>query len=261
LHRRDFLHFIDSVPGSRSIRILIAFLCVATARAVEFESVTFEGKRHTVVRVDLRREKLELFLNDETGKSFNRFATLDRWLGKQGRQLLFGMNAGMYHPGFAPVGWFVVDGKQKAPLNLEKGAGNFFWMPNGVFAVTANGAQIVESPKAPALKAVQLATQSGPMLVIDGQLHQDFPKNSERRLFRNGVGVKSPQEVIFAISEEPVNFHEFARLFRDRLACQNALFLDGTVSSLHAAALTRSDFRMDLGPLIGITAPKPIKAD
>jgi uncharacterized protein YigE (DUF2233 family) len=65
--------------------------------------------------------------------------------------------------------------------------------------------------------------------------------------------------VIFVNSEEPVNFHEFARLFRDQLDCPNALFLDGTVSSLHALELKRSDFRMDLGPLIGITAPVDAK--
>jgi uncharacterized protein YigE (DUF2233 family) len=245
----------------RKFRILIVFLFVVAARAVEFESVTFEGKRHTVARVDLRHEKLELFLSDETGKPFNRFATLDQWLGKQGRQLIFGMNAGMYHPGFTPVGCFVAAGKESAPVNLNAGAGNFFLKPNGVFAITPSGAQIVESSMAATLLNVELATQSGPLLVIDGKLHPAFQQNSESRLFRNGVGVKSPQEVVFAISEEPVNFHEFARLFRDQLACRNALFLDGTVSSLHAVALKRSDFRIDLGPLIGVTAPTAAKGE
>jgi uncharacterized protein YigE (DUF2233 family) len=122
--------------------------------------------------------------------------------------------------------------------------------------VTASGAQVVESAGAANLREkIELATQSGPLLVLNGRLHPAFKINSENRLFRNGVGVKSPKEAVFVNSEEPVNFHEFARLFRDQLACPNALFLDGTISSLHALELKRSDFRIDLGPIIGITAP------
>jgi DNA-binding NarL/FixJ family response regulator len=37
----------------------------------------------------------------------------------------------------------------------------------------------------------------------------------------------------------------------------DALFLDGTVSSLYAPALKRNDFRMDLGPMIGVVKPSP----
>jgi uncharacterized protein YigE (DUF2233 family) len=56
----------------------------------------------------------------------------------------------------------------------------------------------------------------------------------------------------FVNSEAPLNFYEFASFFRDTLRCNDALFLDGTISSLHSIELKRSDFRMDLGPIIGI---------
>jgi uncharacterized protein YigE (DUF2233 family) len=39
--------------------------------------------------------------------------------------------------------------------------------------------------------------------------------------------------VVFAVSEAPVNFHGFARLFRDELGCRDALFLDGTISQFY----------------------------
>jgi uncharacterized protein YigE (DUF2233 family) len=251
------IHFLRA----RQIGVVASLLLLSVqARSVEYEPVVFEGKRHTVCRIDLSHEKIELFLNDEAGKPFNRFATLQSWLEKRGRQLVFGVNAGMYHPGFTPVGMFVAGGKQTAPLNLNSGTGNFFLKPNGVFLVTGSGAQVVESSQVPKIREkVELATQSGPLLVLNGQLHPAFRANSESRLFRNGVGVKSPKEVIFVNSEEAVNFHEFARLFRDRLGCRNALFLDGTVSSLHALELKRSDFRIDLGPIIGVTAPMEAK--
>ena len=100
-----------------------------------------------------------------------------------------------------------------------------------------------------------LATQSGPLLVRGGQVHPAFDAGSKSRLLRNGVGVASPQTVVFVISEDPVNFYEFATLFRDRLHCPDALYLDGTISSLHASALGRDDSRTDLGPIIAVTAP------
>jgi len=81
-------------------------------------------------------------------------------------------------------------------------------------------------------------------------------KDQKNVLHRNAVGVRSPTDVIFAITEETVNFHELATLFRDTLKCPDALFLDGTVSSLHAEALMRSDKKMDLGPMLGIIAPR-----
>jgi len=232
------------------------WLIAVPSSAVEYEPIVFEGKRNTVCRVDLNREKLELFLSDEHGKPFNRFATLESWLAKQGRKLVFGMNGGMYHGDFSPVGLFVGVAKKTTPVNLEKGEGNFFLKPNGVFLVTSSGAQVVESSRLSTIREkLVIATQSGPLLVLDGKLHPAFKPKSENQLFRNGVGVKSAKEVIFVNSEEPVNFDEFARLFRDQLGCRNALFLDGTVSSLHSSELKRSDFRMDLGPIIGVTAP------
>jgi len=37
---------------------------------------------------------------------------------------------------------------------------------------------------------------------------------------------------VFAVSEVPVNFHGFARLFRDKLGCRDALYLDGSISQV-----------------------------
>jgi uncharacterized protein YigE (DUF2233 family) len=95
------------------------------------------------------------------------------------------------------------------------------------------------------------ATQSGPMLVINGQIHPQFSEQSTSRKIRNGVGVKGQDTVVFAISEDPVTFSTFARLFRDELGCPNALFLDGSVSSLYAPSLEKMDTLMPMGPIVG----------
>jgi uncharacterized protein YigE (DUF2233 family) len=223
------------------------------ASAVEFSTVHFAEKSFTVCRVHIRKEKLQLFHRDEAGKPFKRLDKLAAWMTARGQKLTFAMNAGMYHGDLSAVGLFVSEGQQKAPLNLADSEGNFFLKPNGVFVVSDSGARVMESSEYLKLQErVLLATQSGPLLVRGGRLHPAFNPGSASRLYRNGVGVPSPDLALFVISEAPVNFYEFATLFRDKLSCPNALFLDGTISSLHAPQLKRSDFRMDLGPIIAV---------
>jgi len=188
---------------------------------------------------------------------FNSFDAVQSSLAAEGKKLVFAMNAGMYRPDYSPVGLYIENGKELAHLNTANGYGNFCWKPNGVFAVTGSGARVVESSRYPALSGkALLATQSGPMLVIDGRIHPGFKPDSASRLYRNGVGVVSPKEVVFAITEDPVNFYEFAVFFRDGLHCRNALYFDGTVSSLYSEALKRDDRKIGLGPIIGIVGDK-----
>jgi uncharacterized protein YigE (DUF2233 family) len=97
------------------------------------------------------------------------------------------------------------------------------------------------------------ATQSGPMLVIDGALHPRFLPNSTSRYIRNGVGTTDAGDLaVFAISNAPVTFHEFGRFFRDHLGLPQALYFDGNVSRLHAPGLGRSDAGFVLGPIVGV---------
>jgi uncharacterized protein YigE (DUF2233 family) len=51
-----------------------------------------------------------------------------------------------------------------------------------------------------------------------------------------------------------VTFHEFASLFHDKLQCDNALFLDGSISALYAPELGRDDFTLPMGPIVGVVA-------
>ncbi len=229
------------------------------AQAVEFGESQVDGKRITFCRVNVRKERLQVFLRDEAGQPLRRFDPLVTLLQRNGRNLVFAMNAGMFHPGFAPVGLCVGDRQTLAPLNLAPGIGNFFLKPNGVFCVSPSGARVMESSGyARCKEQATLATQSGPLLVSAGKVHPAFHPESTSRLFRNGVGVPNPDTAIFAISEDQINLYEFAVFFRDSLHCPDALFLDGSVSSLYAPALKRNDFHMDLGPMIGVTESVPI---
>jgi uncharacterized protein YigE (DUF2233 family) len=86
--------------------------------------------------------------------------------------------------------------------------------------------------------------------VLDGELHPKFDADGPSRLIRNGVGVKDPRTAYFVISEDAVSFGRFARFFRDALGCADALYLDGTVSSLWHPAAERQDAYTGLGPML-----------
>ncbi|CAN7559313.1 phosphodiester glycosidase family protein [Variovorax paradoxus] len=238
------------------MRKLLLLLALCLAGAASLASAAAAEPRYTVVKIDVRKERLELFLHDDSGAPFKRFDRLEAWLAARNRQLVFAMNAGMYHADFSPVGLLVQEGREEAPLNLAAGAGNFFLKPNGVFLVSDAGPRVVESSEYAALpkEGVRLATQSGPLLLRRGVVHPAFIPDSDSRKIRNGVGV-SGHTAIFVISEQPVNFYEFALYFRDVLHCRDALYLDGTVSALHSLALRRSDFTRELGPILGVAMP------
>lgn len=208
------------------------------------------GESFTVCVVDLRRDRLRLFWRDGSGAPYSSLSSLAR---AQGTQLSFAMNAGMYDENLAPVGLYVEDGQELKRISTANGPGNFHLKPNGVFYLRGDRAGVLDTARyVKARLKPDFATQSGPMLVIDGRIHPKISADGPSQKIRNGVGVRDDgRTAIFAISERPVSFGAFARLFKDDLGCRNALFLDGSVSSLYAPGLGRSDLSRPLGPLVG----------
>jgi len=230
-------------------------ICSGVCHAVECGAKSVGDASLTVCRVDLSAERLELFWRDEAGRPYRQFSVLREALETQGKQLEFAVNAGMYQPDFSPVGLFVVGSQELVPLNRHVGSGNFSQQPNGVFLIEGYSARVIttgdydkEHPK-PAL-----ATQSGPMLVHEGEITTSsvMNPNSTWRKIRNGVCAPSPNAAVFVISESPVTFYEFASFFRDALHCREALYLDGSISSLYAPSLHREDRGSDMGPMLGV---------
>ena len=211
------------------------------------EQRRFEGSAFTLCRYDPARHDLALFTGPRS------MAALETRLGPRAARLRFAMNAGMYDEDGAPIGLYVAEGRQLHAVNRRSGAGNFHLLPNGVFTIAADGrAAVMKSADYDPSSHPRWATQSGPMLVIDGALHPAFAENGDSLHVRNGVGVDRAGIAWFAISEEPVSFGRFARLFRDSLGCRNALFLDGAVSSLWDRPAGRRDGYSSLGPLVAI---------
>jgi uncharacterized protein YigE (DUF2233 family) len=229
--------------------------CAGPAQAATCRDETFEGTSYTLCEVTLS-DDLRLFHSGPDG-AHGSFSAVNTALEGQGLALGFAMNAGMYHRDLAPVGLYVEEGVETAPLITRDGPGNFGLLPNGVFC-WGQSFRVIESrafrDEAPACR---FATQSGPMLVIDGDLHPRFLATSDSTYIRNGVGVsKDGSRAVFAISNRAVNFHSFARLFRDALGLPDALYFDGNISRLYAPDLGRHDAGFPMGPIVGTVVPK-----
>jgi len=247
----------------RTLSFAVLAWCLPSA-ASACEAVSHDGAPYVVCAFEpAEAARLRLFWKSDGGHPFRSFGALRDDLAKRGETLEFAMNAGMYQADTTPVGLYVEAGatlhkanRADAPASARP-VPNFYKKPNGIFFIGPDGAGILETGAY--LKAApdaRYATQSGPLLVIDGALHPAFIDGSDDRKPRNGVGVRPDGTVVFAIADEPVNFHDFASLFRDRLSCPNALFLDGgSASGLYHKATNRDDFPPweGYGPMVGLT--------
>lgn len=233
----------------------LAFGVVPAQGSVPCRVVAHAGGEFTVCEVDLAEHRPALVLNDQDGRPYGNLMAFRNAEKAAGRAVQFAMNAGMYHRDLSPVGLYVEDGQEVSPVVLSDGPGNFHLLPNGVLAWNDERAVVMES-KAYARSDFEplFATQSGPMLVIDGALHPRFLEDGTSRKVRNGVGVSEDgRRLTFAISNGRVNFHTFGTLFRDALQIDNALYLDGTVSSLYAPSVSRADGFWPAGPIVAVT--------
>ena len=241
-----------------TIRALALALALGSpAAALTCSQTEFEAVGYTLCEVGAG-DDLRLFHAGPDGV-YGQFRAVDRALDAASERLSFAMNAGMFHSDLSPVGLYVENGVELAPLVTRAGPGNFGLLPNGVFCAASDGTfAVLESRRfAEKRPECRFATQSGPMLVIGGDLHPRFLPASESLNIRNGVGVSADgARAVFVISDGPVNFHAFARFFRDVLGFREALYLDGSISRLYAPSLGRRDGGFAIGPIVGMVEPK-----
>ena len=202
---------------------------------------------------DPQNANIAFYCRNQNGTLYNNFEVLQNALDKKNKKLLFAMNGGMYHHNYKPVGLYIEDGEIIVQKETGTGKGNFYMKPNGVFYITKEKeACITETDKVNDLQKINYATQSGPMLLLNGDIPAIFTPNSTNLQIRNGVGINKEGNIIFAISKVPVSFFDFAYFFKQK-GCVNALYLDGFVSRVYWPEKGYKNPAADISVIIGIT--------
>jgi len=236
--------------------VLLLLSCGKTERpGSPCRTLTFEGAEFVDCIAEPALQNITLVLDGPDGEPLRGLAALKASRGPKDPPVAFAMNAGMFNEAGQPIGLYVEPGDERQQLNRRKGPGNFHLLPNGVFSIEADGWHLRTADGYAARTGPQprYATQSGPMLVIGGKLHPKISPNGESRTVRNAVGLDAQGRAHFVISSAPVSFGVIARLYRDKLGCADALFLDGSVSALWDPASNRLDETGPLGPLVVVT--------
>ncbi|MBY5647605.1 hypothetical protein HFO45_04915 [Rhizobium leguminosarum] len=245
-----------------AIMLAATIISVHQAHAQPCEQESFEEAKYVVCTLEPGKADLRLFWKNANGAPYRVFSSLAEAVHAEGQTLTFAVNAGMYRADFSPMGLYIENATELQPANTTKAESstrqvpNFYKKPNGVFFLGEASASIL--PTDEFLKRrpkVRFATQSGPMLVIANKLNPIFIVGSTDRTRRSGVGTCERGAVRFAVSEGGVNFHDFARLFRDHLNCPDALFLDGGHGvGLYNPAMGRNDrsWHGGYGPVFGL---------
>lgn len=214
------------------------FLLLVTSSMAAPEKKIIEGVTYQILQVS--PDRIRLLWKDDDGQPLRTFPAASKFLKGKGIAVETLMNGGIFEPGGIPSGLLVQDGKAITPVNRNKGEGNFFLQPNGIFLISDKGAAVIRTDEYPQKNiVVKQAVQSGPLLLRGGKVHPAFNANSESKLHRNGVGVTKTGEVVFVMtdfhSEKFVNLHQFAQLFKS-LGCDDALYLDGDLSQMRSGA-------------------------
>ena len=109
------------------------------------------------------------FWKDDKDMVIGNFHSLSDYVSKESKQLCFAMNGGMFRKDLSPQGLYIEDGKIQSVLDTnQKGYGNFYLKPNGVFYITKDNKGHVCKTHDFRGDNVKYATQSGPMLLIEG---------------------------------------------------------------------------------------------
>jgi uncharacterized protein YigE (DUF2233 family) len=200
--------------------------------------------------------RVTFFLKDDEGKFFGSLQNLKTFAEAKGDSLEFAMNGGMYKQDHSPQGLFIESKSRKAPLDTLTGMGNFYLLPNGIFFLKEDGsAAICQTREFHFSDDITYATQSGPMLLLNGQMHTAFKKGSSNLNIRNGVGILPDGKIVFVMSKEPVNFYDFSEYFKS-LNCNEALYLDGFVSRTYLPSQNWNQLDGSFGVIIGVLKKK-----
>ena len=213
---------------------------------------TISDNRFITYVANPAKQNIQCYWKNDSNENFKSFENVKNWLAKNNKKLLFAMNGGMYKQDNSPQGLYIENGKTLSALDTATGNGNFYLQPNGIFYITKNKSPIIcKTTNFIDDGNIMMATQSGPMLVIGGQIHPSFIKGSTNLHIRNGVGILPDNRIVFAMSKDAINFFDFANYF-ENLGCKNALYLDGFVSRTYLPEKKWEQLDGEFGVIIAV---------
>lgn len=242
-----------------SKQTFIFILLLFSAVLVKSSAIAFPPHPDSILfhTIDPAKQNLQLFWKDDKGNNFRSLDKLQQWVARQypKKELVFAMNGGMYMEDYRPLGLYIENGVEKKKINRATGYGNFYLMPNGIFYVTKKKTAGICETSQFKNEGILYATQSGPLLVINGKIHKEFKEGSKNLQIRNGVGILPDGRAIFAMSKTPVNFYDFAAFFKIS-GCKYALFLDGFVCRTYLPEKHWKEVDGDFGVIIASVEDK-----
>jgi uncharacterized protein YigE (DUF2233 family) len=226
--------------------LLVSFFAVRDVKTADDDGIIS-------YTVNPKKANIQLYWKNDKGENISSIENLKEYLKTQKKVLLFAMNGGMYKKEKSPQGLFIQNGVTKAEIDTTTGNGNFYLKPNGVFFLRQDHtAGISLTNQICQESTIKYATQSGPMLVVNGTIHPAFKTNSTNLNIRNGVGILPNHHVVFAMSKKEINFYDFATYFK-KLGCKEALYLDGFVSRMYLPEKKWMQTDGNFGVIIGVS--------
>lgn len=229
---RDFF-FMNIKFHFNKFIFLLAFLPLTTfsspltwrtlAPGLEYTEInTFAGfgsRGLHVFRFDLQKYAMNLAFT----QTENRITTVANLVTNH--HAVIGINGGFFTPERKPLGLRIAQGQVKSPLK------NTSWW--GVFYTQGNQAFIVSPKNFQQNKKINFAVQSGPRLIVNGQITQLKPGADNR----TALGITRNGKVILAVTSHfPLSTQELAQIMqapeeKGGLNCANAINLDGGSST------------------------------
>jgi uncharacterized protein YigE (DUF2233 family) len=236
------------------ILIPIIFVAIVTLAYFIYQKCNRSKPEFITYTVNPHKDSLGLFWKNDAGELINSFEKLSKFALSKKKEIVFAMNAGMYMEDYTPLGLYINNHTIFHPINTAKGKGNFYMQPNGIFYLTDSlNPKICKTTDSIDFKKAKFATQSGPLIIIDGNINPLFKKGSNNLNIRNGVGILPNDSVVFVISKNEVNFYDFAAYFKS-LGCKNALNFDGYVSKVYIPEkniIKNKDYKF--GVIVGVS--------
>lgn len=234
--------------------VILSLLILLTAGLIAFTTNKNSiGDKILAYTVDTKTQDLQFYWKNDNGIILKSIQNLKNYVESKNLKLTFAMNGGMFNNTFTPQGLFIQNKKTLTHLDTSSGNGNFYLKPNGIFYITTDNIPVVcKTSDFKDSGEIKYSTQSGPMLIIDGQIHPAFKDGSKNLNIRNGVGILPDNKIVFAMSKTEINFYDFAKYFKD-LGCKNALYLDGFVSRTYLPEKNWIQTDGNFGVIIGVT--------